>query len=76
MKIKEHDAGHMTKMAATPIYGKNRLESGPTFSYYSYFFVLFLLFSYFFLKVPTIPTLLLSNAKMMIGLRKSRDSMR
>ena len=23
MKIHEHDAGHMTKMAATPIYGKN-----------------------------------------------------
>ena len=23
MKIYEHDAGHMTKMAATPIYGKN-----------------------------------------------------
>ena len=23
MKINEHDAGHMTKMAATPIYGKN-----------------------------------------------------
>ena len=22
MKINEHDAGHMTKMAATPIYGK------------------------------------------------------
>ena len=23
MKIDEHDAGHMTKMATTPIYGKN-----------------------------------------------------
>ena len=23
MKIYQHDAGHMTKMAATPIYGKN-----------------------------------------------------
>ena len=23
MKIIEHDAGHITKMAATPIYGKN-----------------------------------------------------
>ena len=23
MKINEHDAGHMTKMAAIPIYGKN-----------------------------------------------------
>ena len=23
MKIYWHDAGHMTKMAATPIYGKN-----------------------------------------------------
>ena len=23
MKINEHDAGHMTKMKATPIYGKN-----------------------------------------------------
>ena len=23
MKIHEHDAGHMTKMAATPLYGKN-----------------------------------------------------
>ena len=23
MKINEHDAGHMTKMAAKPIYGKN-----------------------------------------------------
>ena len=23
MKINKHDAGHMTKMAATPIYGKN-----------------------------------------------------
>ena len=23
MKIYKHDAGHMTKMAATPIYGKN-----------------------------------------------------
>ena len=23
MKINEHDAGHMTKMAATPIYDKN-----------------------------------------------------
>ena len=23
MKINEHDAGHMTKMAATAIYGKN-----------------------------------------------------
>ena len=23
MKIRERDAGHMTKMAATPIYGKN-----------------------------------------------------
>ena len=23
MKINEHDAGHMTKMAATHIYGKN-----------------------------------------------------
>ena len=28
----------------------NRLESSPTFSYFSYFFALFLLFSYFFLK--------------------------
>ena len=23
MKIHEHDAGHMTKMATTPLYGKN-----------------------------------------------------
>ena len=23
MKVKKHDAGHMTKMAAMPIYGKN-----------------------------------------------------
>ena len=23
MKIDEHDSGHMTKMAATPLYGKN-----------------------------------------------------
>ena len=23
MKINEHDAGHMTKMAATPVYDKN-----------------------------------------------------
>ena len=23
MKINEHDAGHMAKMAITPIYGKN-----------------------------------------------------
>ena len=23
MKIHEHDAGHMTKIATTPIYGKN-----------------------------------------------------
>ena len=23
MKINEHEAGHMTKMATTPIYGKN-----------------------------------------------------
>ena len=23
MKIQEHDAGHMTKMATTPVYGKN-----------------------------------------------------
>ena len=23
MKIHDHDAGHMTKMATTPIYGKN-----------------------------------------------------
>ena len=23
MKIFEHDAGHMTKMAATPVYGKH-----------------------------------------------------
>ena len=23
MKIYQHDAGHMTKMAATPVYGKN-----------------------------------------------------
>ena len=27
MKIHEHDAGHMTKMAAMPIYGKNNLKS-------------------------------------------------
>ena len=26
MKIWWHDAGHMTKMAAMPIYGKNQLE--------------------------------------------------
>ena len=26
MKIWWHDAGHMTKMAAMPIYGKNPLE--------------------------------------------------
>ena len=26
MKIYWHDAGHMTKMAATPIYGKNPLK--------------------------------------------------
>ena len=26
MKIYERDAGHMTKMAATPIYGKNSLK--------------------------------------------------
>ena len=26
MKIHECDAGHMTKMAATPIYGKNSLK--------------------------------------------------
>ena len=26
MKIHEHDAGHMTKMATTPIYGKNPLK--------------------------------------------------
>ena len=26
MKIHEHDAGHMTKMAATPLYGKNPLK--------------------------------------------------
>ena len=26
MKIWLHDAGHMTKMAAMPIYGKNRLK--------------------------------------------------
>ena len=27
MKICRHDAGHMTKMAATPIYGKNPKKS-------------------------------------------------
>ena len=27
MKIHEHDAGHMTKMAPTPIYGKNPSKS-------------------------------------------------
>ena len=27
MKIHEHDAGHMTKMAATPIYGKTLQKS-------------------------------------------------
>ena len=26
MKIHQHNAGHMTKMAAMPIYGKNSLE--------------------------------------------------
>ena len=26
MKIRWHDAGHMTKMAAMPIYGKNPLK--------------------------------------------------
>ena len=26
MKISEHDAGHMTKKAAMPIYGKNPSE--------------------------------------------------
>ena len=26
MKIYKHDASHMTKMAATPIYGKNPLK--------------------------------------------------
>ena len=33
MKIHQHNAGHMTKMAAMPIYGKNTLKSffpGPT----------------------------------------------
>ena len=29
MKIHEHDAGHMTKMAAKPIYGKNLQKSSP-----------------------------------------------
>ena len=27
MKIYKHDAGHITKMAATPIYGKNPLKN-------------------------------------------------
>ena len=49
----------------------NRVSSRPTFSYYSYFGVLFLPFPTFLLKVPTTPTFLLSNAKMMIGLRKA-----
>ena len=26
MKIHQHNAGHMTKMAAMPIYGKNTLK--------------------------------------------------
>ena len=26
MEIHEHDAGHMTKMAATPIFGKSFLQ--------------------------------------------------
>ena len=26
MKIQQHNAGHMTKMAAKPIYGKKALE--------------------------------------------------
>ena len=36
MKIHEHNAGHMTKMAALPIYGKNSVKiffsgtTGPT----------------------------------------------
>ena len=29
MKICQHDPGHMTKMAATPIYGKNPSKSSP-----------------------------------------------
>ena len=29
MKICERDAGHMTKMAAKPIYGKNFKKSSP-----------------------------------------------
>ena len=29
MKIWWHDAGHMTEMAATPLYGKNRSKSSP-----------------------------------------------
>ena len=29
MKIDEHDAGHMTKMAATPIYILNKRTNGP-----------------------------------------------
>ena len=29
MKINWHDAGHMTKMAAIPIYGKNTLKYSP-----------------------------------------------
>ena len=47
------------------MYGVDRLPSSPTISF---FFVLFLLFSYFSLNIPTIPTFLLSNAKLMIGL--------
>ena len=27
MKIREHDAGHMTKMAAKPIYGKKPFKN-------------------------------------------------
>ena len=27
MKIHQHNAGHMTKMAAMPIYGKNTLKN-------------------------------------------------
>ena len=42
----------------------------PTFLSSSYFFPTFSK------KVPTIPTFLPSNAKMMIGLRKSRESAR
>ena len=50
-----------------------RLSSSPTFSYYSYLFVLFLLFPKKFLLFLLF---CLSNAKMMIGLRKSHDHIR